>query len=296
MIISESLPGAGWLNAKPEGMFITDFDGTLRRSDDGFSPQDLAALEELGSANIVRVIATGRSLASFRSAVTTTLPIDYIVFSSGAGVVTASEWKLVRKTSLSPEQVSSVANLLIEAGYNFTIHKPVPGSHIFAYHAAGVSDTDFERRLSYSKDHSWPLEGRHEEFGPASQFVAIVPGSEGALIFEEMKMKLKDFSIIRTTSPLDHQSAWIEIFPKIVSKGLTTAWLAEELGVSRQNTLFVGNDFNDQDILEWAKTSYVVANSPAELKERFPQVASNDNGGVAEAIRLWLSENRPGKK
>jgi len=297
MIQSEGLSGAGWhKDSRPEGMFITDFDGTLRRSDDQFSAVDLEALEELGTANIVRVIATGRSLASFRHAATMELPVDYIIFSSGAGVVTMSGLKLVRKVSLAADEVRVAVNILLEAGYNFMIHKPVPDSHVFAYHSAGVPDTDFEWRLSFSKDHSWPLEGRHEDFGPAAQLVAIVPGSKGAMLYEEMKRKLKDFSVIRTTSPLDHRSVWIEIFPKNVSKSHSAAWLAKELGVSRRKTLCVGNDFNDQDILEWAEASYVVANSPAELKKRFPEVASNNSGGVAQAVRLWLSENPPDER
>jgi len=50
----------------------------------------------------------------------------------------------------------------------------------------------------------------------------------------------------------------------------------------------VGNDFNDLDLLEWAQTRFVTANAPAELKKRFPAVASNNQGGVSEAIARWL--------
>ena len=68
---------------------------------------------------------------------------------------------------------------------------------------------------------------------------------------------------------------------------------AAELGIPRAHTLSVGNDFNDLDLLEWAQTRFVTANAPAELRERFPIVASNDGCGVAEAIARWIEVVAP---
>ena len=53
------------MNGEPQnykGLFITDFDGTLLRTDRTLDEKDLETLEKLGRMNIVRVIATGRSL------------------------------------------------------------------------------------------------------------------------------------------------------------------------------------------------------------------------------------------
>jgi hypothetical protein len=107
---------------------------------------------------------------------------------------------------------------------------------------------------------------------------------------QAVRQKLKGLTVIQTTSPIDGRSTWIELFPAGVSKGLTAAWLAGELGIPRTCTLSVGNDFNDVDLLEWAQTRFVTANAPPELKQRFPAVASNNHGGVTEAIELWLTD------
>jgi cytochrome c len=48
-------------------------------------------------------------------------------------------------------------------------------------------------------------------------------------------------------------------------------------------------------LLEWAQTRFVMANAPAELRERFPTVASNDACGVAEAIARWSALAKPGR-
>jgi hydroxymethylpyrimidine pyrophosphatase-like HAD family hydrolase len=55
----------------------------------------------------------------------------------------------------------------------------------------------------------------------------------------------------------------------------------------------VGNDYNDLDLLGWSATRFVVANAPRELRARFPTVASNNDGGVAEAADRWLAEVKP---
>ena len=70
----------------PVGLFITDFDGTLLRSDRTFSDDDLEALHRLGRLNICRVIATGRSIFSFNTVVGPDLPLDFVIFSTGAGM------------------------------------------------------------------------------------------------------------------------------------------------------------------------------------------------------------------
>ncbi|MCP4045415.1 MAG: HAD hydrolase family protein, partial [Gammaproteobacteria bacterium] len=67
------------------------------------------------------------------------------------------------------------------------------------------------------------------------------------------------------------------------------SWLASRLDTDPADIMAIGNDYNDLDLLEWAQQSFVVENAPIELKSRFQQVASNDNGGVAEAVEHWFS-------
>ena len=97
-----------------------------------------------------------------------------------------------------------------------------------------------------------------------------------------------DIVVIQTTSTLDGKSTWIEVFPITVSKSQTAAWLAEGLGIDKERIVSIGNDYNDLDLLEWTTRGYVVDNAPADLKSRFTGVASNNNGGVAEAARRSL--------
>jgi hydroxymethylpyrimidine pyrophosphatase-like HAD family hydrolase len=70
------------------------------------------------------------------------------------------------------------------------------------------------------------------------------------------------------------------------------AWLTAEFDIDPGQTLSIGNDYNDLDLLEWTASSFVVENAPDDLKERFPVVASHNEGGVAEAIQRWLDTGK----
>jgi hydroxymethylpyrimidine pyrophosphatase-like HAD family hydrolase len=270
---------------QPRGLFIMDFDGTLLRSDRTFSSIDLDALEQLGELGIIRTIATGRSLYSFNTAAVRDLPVDYVIFSMGAGVLQHTEGKVVRRVSLETHEVQRACKILKTNRLDFMIHRTIPDNHMFSYFRSNGGNDDFERRLKLYSRFAVPLNEATDDFGPATQLLAVVPNRGSHTVLEKVRSELPDYSVIRTTSPLDGKATWIEIFPAAVSKSRTAAWLAEALNIGNREIVSVGNDYNDLDLLEWTAQSYVVDNAPADLKNRFAGVASNNNGGVAEAAR-----------
>lgn len=276
-----------------EGLFLTDFDGTLLGSDGTFAQEDLDALETLTRRGIKTAVATGRSLYSFINSPGVDLPVDYIIFTTGAGVVTQPGHKLLYQVNISPEMVEQALKFMKNSQLDFMLHHPVPENHKYVYRRAGRSNLDFEMRIKRYSEFGQPLESIPlNGFGEASQFVAIVPHNKGHDALMEVRNGLQGLSVIRATSPLDHESTWVELFHPDVSKGKTAAWLASELGVNPMDTMAIGNDYNDLDLLEWAAHSFVVENAPDDLKSRFQQVASNNKGGVAEAVSRWF-QDRP---
>jgi Cof subfamily protein (haloacid dehalogenase superfamily) len=290
MIISQNHPITNpHVGIKPKGLFIMDFDGTLLRSDRTFADADLDALRQLGERGVVRAIATGRSLFSFKRAGISNLPLDFLIFSMGAGILQYNRREIVRQTSLEPHEIERACAVLKACRLDFMIHRAIPDNHMFAYFRSDSKNDDFERRLNLYYQHAEPLTDNLAGFSLATQLLAVVPSGNGRSALAKLRGELPDFSVIQTTSPLDGISTWIEIFPKSVSKSLASAWLAEQLQIDKQKIVSVGNDYNDLDLLEWAPNSYVVDNAPADLKARFTAVASNNDGGVAEAARRWLN-------
>jgi len=274
---------------RPTGLFITDLDGTLLRSDRTFAASDLAALRRLGERGVVRVVATGRSIFSFENVQSAGLPVDYVIFSSGAGVAEHPGGKILRSASLEAAEIRPAVALLRALNLDFMVQRAIPDTHVFGYVAGTGTNPDFAARIALYRRFAFPLSEDIDGFGPATQLVAIVPPGRAKAALTAVRRKLDSLTVIRTTSPLDGRSTWIEIFPAGISKGQTAEWLAAGLGVARTHTLAVGNDFNDLDLLEWAQSAFVMANTPEELRRRFPAVASNDYCGVAEAIERWMA-------
>ncbi len=279
------------------GLFVSDLDGTLLTNRREIAAVDLKALSKLREMGYLVAIATGRSNYSFNKLMdtlgylgpTSTLPIDYIIFSTGAGIMDYPGTKLLQSLSLPPEDVRSIVNHLESSDLDFMVHRSVPDTRYFLYNYRGESNPDFLRRLKMYKGFATPLSTEtFKEFGGATEVLCIVPGEKGHQTATHLQEIFKQFSVIKATSPLDGESIWVEIFSPDVSKSKAVKWLAGTVGIARKNTCAVGNDFNDEDLLHWAEKSYVVANSPPSLKSRFETVASNEGGGVGEAVGRWL--------
>ncbi|MDH3884576.1 MAG: HAD family hydrolase [Desulfobacterales bacterium] len=293
MIISQEIQPSDWRKGDPPcGLFVCDFDGTLLRSDRSFSNADLEALRQLDEFGIVRVIATGRSIYSLNTVSISELPMDFIIFSSGAGVTQHPGGHIIRNVSLEADEVSRAIAILQAGDLDFMVHRPIPDNHVFGYFESSFANADFKRRVDLYSQFAFPLDDVSDGFGTATQLLAILPPAGSLQVLETLRKQLPGFNIIQTTSPLDGQSIWIEIFPATVSKGLTVAWLTSEFDIDPGRTLSIGNDYNDLDLLEWTASSFVVENAPDDLKERFPVVASNNESGVAEAIQRWLASSQ----
>jgi len=293
MIISQETQPSDWRKGEPpSGLFVCDFDGTLLRSDRSFSNADLKALRQLDAFGIVRVIATGRSIYSLNTVSISELPVDFIIFSSGAGVTRHPGGQIIRKVSLEAQEVSRAIAILRADDLDFMVHRPIPDNHVFGYFESTPANADFRRRIDLYSQFAFPLDEVSDGFGAATQLLAILPPAGRPQLIETIRKKLPGFNIIQTTSPLDGQSTWIEIFPATVSKGLTVAWLTAEFDIDPGQTLSIGNDYNDLDLLEWTASSFVVENAPDDLKERFPVVASNNESGVAEGIKRWIDTGK----
>jgi len=292
MIVHEAATTAGHdRHSQFEGLVVTDLDGTLLRSDGTIHTDDIRTLEELGENGYLRVIATGRSVFSFNRGINIPVPVDYIVFSTGAAVMKYPENRIIRSVNLERREVEYIQKVLMNHGLDFMVHRAVPDNHMFAYHWTGRENPDFIRRLALYEGFCRPLNPENDAFDRAAQLIAVVPGGMGQTVYDTLRSQLQDkFNVIRTTSPLDGVSTWVEVFPGDVSKSLTTAWLATRLGIRARHVMAVGNDYNDLDLLQWSGAGFVVDNAPRDLKYRFASVASNDDAGVTDAVHAWLGE------
>ena len=268
-------------------MMITDFDGTLFRNDRTVAKQDLESLRRLGEEGVIRVIATGRNLYSFMKAAPADLPVDFLVFSTGVGIAHYPDpaGNMIREASLPHDACLHIKAVFDRFGFDYMVHGTMPENHRFVYHRNTPENADFDTRLSFYDGLSEPINGCFA--GPASQFLAITHEERASGLFSEVSKALSDFTVIRTTSPFNGISTWLEVFPKGVCKSEAVSYLANLCGIPASHTMAVGNDYNDEDLLHWSGKGFVVGNAPGDLKTHFHTVSDNNTCGVSEAIGLW---------
>lgn len=287
----------------PVGLVATDLDGTLLGPDHTLGPRDAQALRELGQAGVVRVVATGRSLSAAQRVLDRGFPIDYLAVSSGAGIIEWSTGRVLCEHRFEAPAARRVAEVLRRFGVDFMAHAPVPDDHRFRFVRARAANPDFERRIGRYREFAtpWDDDGRAGDIPPEDpedpgdpgdggggipepcQFVAILGSGEAALL-DRLHTALPEFAVVRSTSPLDGRSIWVEVRPPGVGKAAAVAWLAARHRLDPGRTAAVGNDYNDTDMLGWSANAFVVGNAPPELRERFRVVSPNDAGGFSDVV------------
>lgn len=261
---------------------ITDLDGTLTVEKGIVGNINLATLEKLGKMKVIRVIATGRSYYSAKKVLPPDFPIDYLIFSSGAGTLDWKTKEIIDVHNIPKDEVERAIDILKEEYTDFMIHFPVPENHNFYYHQTNRVNPDFERRINLY--HEFAEELANQQIKDAAQLLAVIH-NETDEEFENIKSKIDFLNIIKTTSPLDDSTIWMELFPLHVSKSLASQRLIDKLGILRESTIAIGNDYNDEDLLNWGGKSYVVGNAPQIFIDKFSSCKPNYENGFTSIVK-----------
>jgi Cof subfamily protein (haloacid dehalogenase superfamily) len=264
---------------------FVDLDGTLLNNNKEVGERDFKTLQHLGEIGITRVFATGRNLFSANKVLFDDSPFDYLVFSSGAGIIDWKTKKILFQSALPSKEVLCIERILKDLKLNFSIHFPVPENHKYYFHQANSMVSDFNHRNIIYQGFNYPLNGFYPlDF--ASQFLIIINHESEIKYISD---KLDGFKLIRATSPLDGKSVWLEIFNTDVSKALGGQFICNLLNIPYSKTLGIGNDYNDLDLLDWAAHSFVVSNAPDEIKLKYRQCADNQNNPLTDTLARILN-------
>jgi hypothetical protein len=102
---------------------------------------------------------------------------------------------------------------------------------------------------------------------------------------------------VRTEYPARELSI-LDLLPPGVSKGWALERLARRLGVDRKETMAIGDNFNDVEMLEWAAQGVVMGNAALEIRamakmQGWKQAPPNDEDGVAVVLERLVAKQTP---
>ena len=99
---------------------------------------------------------------------------------------------------------------------------------------------------------------------------------------------------VRTEYPARDLSI-LDLLPQGVSKGWAVERLARRLGIDRKETMAIGDNWNDVDMLEWAGQGVMMGNAAQELRTMakmrgWKQAPPNDQEGVAVVLEAAVGK------
>lgn len=101
---------------------------------------------------------------------------------------------------------------------------------------------------------------------------------------------------IRTEYP-GRDLAILDLLPREVSKGWALRRLAARLDIDRKETMAIGDNWNDMDMLEWAGQGVLMGNAASELRKiakvkGWKQAPANDEDGVAAVLEKMIERQK----
>jgi len=124
----------------------------------------------------------------------------------------------------------------------------------------------------------------------------MVAGSIEKMRAAERALKASEWSgaceSVRTEYPSRNLSI-LDLLPPGVTKGWALERLAKRLGIDRSETMAIGDNWNDVEMLEWAGQAVMMGNAAMELRAMarmrgWKQAPPNDQDGAAVAIEEAL--------
>ena len=255
----------------PVRLVAIDMDGTLLPDFSAVvSERNRRALLEAQQAGIVVAIATGRRQAFTAPLIDDIgLRADTPLITSNGAVTRSISGERIDFTHLDPSIARGLCGVLRGLGMLvFTLDKAARPDLI-------VEDMAIVKgRLA-----KWVESNRSsiQEVKPIENAlgdeVDLIQGMAAGTIAEmiEAEARLKDcpwtgqFECIRTAYPGNDLSI-LDLLPKGVSKSSALERLAQRLDIAQEETMAIGDNWNDETMLDWAGTGVLMGNASSELR------------------------------
>lgn len=262
-------------------LVATDLDGTLLHSDGTVTERTRATLAALEDRGVTVVFVTGRPIRWMQD-LWEHVGDHGVVICSNGGIV----YDVPRRTVIQAHAIPAATGLEVAD----LLRTGVPGTTFALETTNGFGkEPGFMERLPLPDgmvvgelaeifgDGTVKMLARHETMDPEEFWVATE--------------KLVGHLVTTTWSSL---GALVEISALGITKATSLALLCEELGITAKDVVAFGDMPNDLAMLEWAGTSYAMANAhPAVLDLASRTAPDHDEDGVATVLEQLFDLDRP---
>jgi Cof subfamily protein (haloacid dehalogenase superfamily) len=271
----------------PYRLLALDIDGTLLRTDKTISPRTLLALRAARERGVRLVLVTGRRLPAARRAAQALGDVD-LVLHNGALIV--EDGVVLRCRPLPRGMAERAIRIGREMEADPVLHAGHRGEGRLVVEGVRPSNT----LLAYYVERSNPDVVQVDDLLAAltEDPLQVMFGGRQELM-EELLPRLLDgiggpVRIERTMYP-ESGVGILDVLAPGVNKAEAVEFLQDRWGVSARETLAVGDNWNDVEMLRAAGLGLVMGNADPDLRALgFPALPTNDEDGVAVAVERYL--------
>ena len=270
-------------------LLALDIDGTLLRTDKTLSPRTRAAVDAARSQGVHVVLVTGRRHPSARKVAEDLGGEVPLVLHNGALIldVDAAEGTSILRCRPLPRALALETVAVGQRhGADPVVHCGQRGEGRLLVHEGPYSST----LLAYYLDKSHPDVSACAAFEEAlaEDPLQVMFGGrleEMAALLPALQQVLGDrVKIERTVYPAQGVGL-LDVLEKSVGKAEALAFLQERWGLGAAETLAIGDNWNDREMLEGAGLGLVMGNAEPGLHALgLPVLPTSDEDGVAVAI------------
>lgn len=271
-------------------LLAIDIDGTLLDTRFGLSEANREAVVAAHRRGVEVVLVTGRRF-TFAQPIVTQFPIELTVIASNGALVKSKNGVTLWRQLLPRQQARAVlaaagpyrrnALLLFDReGKGQIVAERMDPAH-------APLEGYFERNRDYLMQVA-PLEDALTEDPIQVLFAGAVEPLRG---LEQQLLRAPCASAINLARAEYPQRDFtlLDVLDRGCNKGNALARWAAERGFRREETMAIGDNWNDREMLEFAGLPVLMGNSSDELKQTgWAVTAGNDEDGVAAAVTKYL--------
>jgi Cof subfamily protein (haloacid dehalogenase superfamily) len=274
-------------------LLALDIDGTLLNSQFQISDANLSALQRARAAGIEVLLVTGRR-HDFAMPIAQQLGFDDLWLISSNGAITRSlAGETFYRDLLPAELCRELCGVMIEFRGNtvLTFDKTAKGSIVLEH----LNDLEnsirrwLEKNLEYI-DFVIPIEDSLVTDPVQAMFCGPIARMHEALAALQNSHLNERITVLRTEYPVRDLSI-VDILNQGCSKGHALERWAAFRGLSRDQVMAVGDNYNDIEMLAFAGYPVIMGNASEDLRSRGWKVTlTNDQDGVAAALEPVLAK------
>lgn len=256
---------------------VFDLDGTLLNNDKLISSRNWRAITKCHELGIHIIVATARPPRVADKFMKDLPFVDYKVFYNGA-LISCESRQVKRHISIASDVSQQIIQFISSTAHNAVLSFEVNDAW---YTSTPLLDS---QRARYGIRPTDPSPERVD-----SDFInSLAPTKILVLGYDSWNNLVEPFgnrvNVISTDG-----GTLVQVMHKSASKENAVLWILNEIGVSTENVMVFGDDYNDLGLFRVCGLPIAMGNGIIELKNLAKHITeSNDNDGVAVALEKFV--------